>query len=181
MSKLTKAAANKTAQIMANNAMDVKIQEIRDLRSEIIEKGVIKMIPPVILEFFKNNPELECYISTESSFRFKCEELHECYDYVSVSESYPSNKSSSRYVNLSNEDYEKCMSLTNEIDTINNKKYKLTSKIEATLLAIGTLKRIEKEFPEAYSVIPSNFITPRIVETIALPIEDLKAELLKYK
>jgi hypothetical protein len=51
---------------------------------------------------------------------------------------------------------------------------------EATILSLGTYKRVEKEFPEAYAVIPQRYTNPEPVQTIALPIDDLKAELLKY-
>jgi hypothetical protein len=180
MAKVLKSAAYETAKLMANNAINPKIKTLKDEQKTIITAAAIRATPLHVLNLFDNNEELKPYFKTGSSFRYRCDGLNEDYDYYYPLRDIPRTNTSSEYLDVNRMEYDRLIELKREVTLLNSQKSKLQDKIEATILSLGTYKRVEKEFPEAYAVIPQRYTNPEPVQTIALPIDDLKAELLKY-
>lgn len=181
MSKLTKSACYETAKLMAENAIHPKIEALELKQQEIITNAAIKATPVEVINLYDNNDSLKPYFNTESSFRYQFEDLHEDWEYYSVLRDIPRPRNASRYIDLSREDYNLMIDNRRQIKRLKSQCDELQKKIEATLMSLGTYKRIEQKFPEAYAIIPTKYTNPKPVQTIALPIDDLKAELLKYK
>jgi len=181
MAKLTKTAAYETAKIMAGNAIDSKIEKLKDERTEIITEYARKATKPEVLALYDGNIDIQPYFKTKSYFKYACDELHEDYNSYNTSREFPRSNLNSEYIQVSRADYDRLDQIGSSISSLYEKRDQLRNKIEATLLALGTFKRIETEFPEAFQHIPKKFTEPVSVQTPALPIEDLKAELLQYQ
>jgi hypothetical protein len=46
---------------------------------------------------------------------------------------------------------------------------------------MGTVKRLERDFPEAFEAMPEQFKTERVNTAIAIPVDDIMKELKFYK
>lgn len=181
MAKLTKTAAYETAKAMANAALSPKIKALVDEQKKIMTDAAIRAVPAQVRVLYHDNPELQPYFKTQNNFRFKCGELHEDYSYYYTTCEVPKSKNATEYVELTREEYDTMIELSKEISSLSNKRSEIRRKIEATLLSLGTLKRIQKDFPEAFAAIPVKYTERSTETTIALPIDELKEELLKYQ
>lgn len=181
MAKLTKSAAYETAKAMANAALNPKIELLQQKRRDLLVPYALKSIPDFVLKLYTDNSELQPYFNTRKSFQYCCEELHEDYSSYDLDVYIPKHDTSSNYLHVSKSDYEELISIKNEISLLMSKKHQLFAKIEATLLSLGTFKRIQKDFPEAFAAIPVKYTEQSTETTIALPLDELKEELLKYK
>jgi hypothetical protein len=181
MARITKTAANETATFMAENAINPSIQVLRDERKEIITAYAEKAVKPEVLALYDGNVDLQPYFYTRSCFRYACDEMHEDWDWHNTDREFPRTNTGTEYLQVSRPDYDRLIEIKSQISLLNGKKNQLQKKIEATLLSLATYKRIEAEFEEAYKNIPKKYLEPAPVKTLALPIDELKAELLQYK
>jgi hypothetical protein len=73
------------------------------------------------------------------------------------------------------------MAIGKEMEKLRNKKHKLKHEIEAAILSIGTDKKLEADFPEAYAVycqqIPSSKPIVPTAPNLAVPVADILTEL----
>jgi len=176
MSRVTKDAAKRTAKIMAENAMNEKISSVQTEIKSIIQPYADKLIPSEIATLY-SNVKFKHYFRVDNGFIVSCGELR-CYDRIYLKNSIPGDWSE---IEVSKVDFDKYNTLNLELKDLVDEKDFLRRKIEATLLSLKTYKGIQKEFPEAYICIPEGYIDSETITTVALPIEDLKFQLLKYK
>lgn len=179
MAKVTKNAALQVAETMANEALNHKIEELNNLVSKTLTDYAVKQTPKEIMDLY-NNPKTSMYFDSRVRARFCCDGLNENWNFYDLLISVPKIRDGNTHISVSKDDYEFLMEKTKEIKTLESKKISLVRKIENTLLNLGTLKRVQEEFPQAYQLL-EQLIGEKKTTTISLPINDLINELNSYK
>lgn len=179
MAKVTKNAALKVAETMANNALNPKIKELNHLVSKMLTEYAVKQTPKEIMDLYKN-PKTSNYFEPKHKTRFCYDGLNENWSTYDLLTSVPKIMNSQGFVSVSKNDYEFLIEKTKEIKTLESKKYNLIRKIEETLLNLGTLKRVQEEFSDAYELL-EQLIGEKKTAVVSLPITDLINELKSYK
>ena len=141
MSKITRKIAEVISKEMSNSAYDSKIASLESRLLDMVSDEVIKSIPIEVLEISKKYPK---YFITRSEVHLsdgvnrlnyiKCRRL-------------PSEQA---VITVSPEVFAKIKELHDEVKALYKVKMDLINKIESTLLKLGTSKRVQSEFPEAY-------------------------------
>ena len=141
MSKITRKTAEIISKEMSNSAYDSKIAPLESRLLDMVSDEVIKSIPIEVLEISKKYPK---YFITRSEVNLsdgvnrlnyvKCRRL-------------PSEQS---VITVSPEAFAQIKALNDELKVLYKVKIDLINKIESTLLKLGTYKRVQSEFPEAY-------------------------------
>ena len=141
MSKITRKIAEIISKEMANSAYDSKIAPLESKLLDMVSDEVIANTPIEVLEISKKYPK---YFITRSEVNLsdgvnrlnyvKCRRL-------------PSEQS---VITVSPEVFAQIKALHDELKALYKVKMDLINKIESTLLRLGTYKRVQSEFPEAY-------------------------------
>ena len=141
MSKITRKIAEIISKEMSNSVYDSKITSLESRLLDMVSDEVIKSIPIEVLEISKKYPK---YFITRSEFSLSdgVNKLH----YVK-SRRLPSEQAA---IAVSPEVFTQIKGLHDELKALHKVKIDLISKIESTLLKLGTDKRVQSEFPEAY-------------------------------
>ena len=141
MAKITRKIAEIISKEMANSAYDSKINSLESKLLVMVSDEVIANTPKEVLEISKKYP---MYFITRSEFSLSdgVNKLH----YVK-SRRLPSEQS---FITVSPADFIRIKELHDELKALHKVKIDLINKIESTLLKLGTYKRVQSEFPEAY-------------------------------
>ena len=141
MSKITRKIAEVISKEMSNSAYDSKIAPLESRLLDMVSDEVVKSIPIEVLEISKKYPK---YFITRSEVNLsdgvnrlnyiKCRRL-------------PSEQT---VITVSPEVFAQIKALHDELKALYKVKMDLINKIESTLLKLGTYKRVQSEFPEAY-------------------------------
>ena len=141
MSKITRKIAEVISKEMANSAYDSKIAPLESKLLDMVSDEVIANTPIEVLEISKKYPK---YFITRSEVNLsdgvnrlnyvKCRRL-------------PSEQT---FITVSPKVFAQIKGLHEELKALHKAKVDLINKIESTLLSLGTSKRVQSEFPEAY-------------------------------
>ena len=141
MAKITRKIAEIISKEMANSAYDSKIAPLESKLLDMVSDEVIANTPIEVLEISKKYPK---YFITRSEVNLsdgvnrlsyiKCRRL-------------PSEQS---VITVSPKVFVQIKTLHEELKALYKVKIDLINKIESTLLRLGTSKRVQSEFPEAY-------------------------------
>lgn len=141
MSKITRKIAEIISKEMANSAYDSKIAPLESRLLDMVSDEVVKSIPIEVLEISKKYPK---YFITRSEVNLsdglnrlnyiKCRRL-------------PSEQA---VITVPSKVFAQIKELHEELKALHKVKVDLINKIESTLLKLGTHKRVQSEFPEAY-------------------------------
>ncbi|MGD1319555.1 Nmad5 family putative nucleotide modification protein [Chryseobacterium sp. 2R14A] len=169
---ITKERAHITAKKLVDN-LEVKIREKKQKLSEIVSEIYLKDVPTEIINLFKTNKK---YFLTASTIRCEGNGLNKGFDLTSA---VPSKNGSWSVCILPNAiESKKILKISNEFEDLKEKRDALKKQIENTLLSLKTYNRIQKDFPEAYDLLPDKDAT---VNTLAVPIEDIRTQLEALK
>ena len=141
MAKITRKIAEIISKEMANSAYDSKIAPLESKLLDMVSDEVIANTPIEVLEISKKYPK---YFITRSEVNLsdgvnrlnyvKCRRL-------------PSEQA---VITVSPKVFAQIKGLYDELKALHKVKIDLINKIESTLLRLGTYKRVQSEFPEAY-------------------------------
>jgi len=177
MRKISQGVATKIAEDMVAKTIGKKIAEIKQSIRD--EKECIKdlSIPSDVLEFHKKYPNLCC-----------------CTSYIqlvhntlvlerSTVNRFPHQGGNQKTIEISREQYDYFFNQKQLLESLEEEKEKLQNQIYETLIHLSTPKRIQSDFPEAYElleIIIKEEENQKCV-VVALPINEIKNSLLKYK
>lgn len=154
MSRITKTIAESVA-IQLAEPKKVELRELRQKSLDLITEVIKKTIPKEVLDLFEKHPK---YFSTSSSTRFNCAGFgYEWYRFNSL----PENKD---YPSISVKDGEKILSITEKITKKEQEYRHLKEEIEIALIGLRTYNNVQKEFPEAFKLLPNIVTTALTVD-----------------
>lgn len=141
MAKITRKIAEVISIEMANSAYDSKINSLESKLLDMVSDEVIANTPIEVLEISKKYPK---YFITRSEVSLSdgINRLH----YVKCRK-LPSEQA---VITISPKVFAQIKGLYDELKALHKVKIDLINKIESTLLSLGTYKRVQSEFPEAY-------------------------------
>ena len=171
MGKISQTVANKAAVeicVPLQKEIDKKKLECGKVMREILEKEV----PAEIMKAWEKNKnwiQSVSYVNLQThGFSYEC---------VNLDKSIP-RESHSSYYSIGKEDSVVMHKLVNERDDL-QKKYKETVQtIENTLLTLGTHKRVEVEYPEAYPYVAETPTTNTALMLNLAPIRMMTCTLI---
>ncbi len=167
MAKITMTMANDIAKQMGSAVYGAKIKVAEHSLSSKVSEYVLAYIPADIIDLWKRYPS---YFTSRSVVYICSGSVRLSYDYFDC-QSHPvwdGNR-----LSVDNSQMEIINSLKANLDKIVSEKKAFETKVEATLLSLGTYKRIKEMFPEAYAYIPTEKKEENTT-AIALPIQELQ-------
>lgn len=141
MSKITRKIAEIISKEMSNSAYDSKIAPLESRLLDMVSDEVVKSIPIEVLEISKKYPK---YFITRSEVNLS-DGLNRL-NYVRCRR-LPSEQA---VITIPSKVFAQIKELHEELKALHKVKVDLINKIESTLLKLGTYKRVQSEFPEAY-------------------------------
>lgn len=167
--KISKSLAQKVAKDLCTKTIGVKLEEVKNGMSTLADKHILSRIPLEVLEFQKKFPT---YTKTSNYCR-----LAHGQDsiYLSCSKN-ASTTESTQQVELSKTDFDKLFKLEQKKEELKSKMRKAEQDTIATLLNLSTFKKIKEVFPEAFALIPEDYLSDSNT-TIALPMASLRETL----
>lgn len=172
MSKyISKQQSSNVAKTLTQKLTDqIKLKESEI--SAIVSEIYIKTLPKDIAEIYKY---FKRYFHTASQIRCEGNGLN---DSFKINESVPSQGGWQVCILPTASEAKKISKISNEIKKIETKRDNLKNSIENTLNSLRTYNRIQKEFPEAFEILPDKDPT---INTLAVPIDDIRAQLEAIK
>ncbi len=167
MAKITMTMANQIAKQMGKFVYGAKQKIAEHALSSKVSEYVFAHIPNEVLDIWKKHPsyfDLRTGVTLISGsvrvsfFRFDCQS-HPAWD--------------GNVLDLDNNQMEIINSLQEKLKKITSEKKDFETKVEATLLSLGTYKRIKESLPEAYAYIPMEK-QEGTTTAITLPIQELQ-------
>ena len=148
MSRITK----EIAKYVAGKLTDKHKKEIEKVHNELKEMAYdaySKKIPKDVLLAFEKN----------KSWMYKCESIRAVgngfnHEYLYLSKQLPSKDGSYVTVQFDEKTSDKLRKHKNLLNSLNKKQEDLFDEIETALIRLGTFKKVEAEFKEAYIHLP---------------------------
>lgn len=167
MSRITKQIATSVAnQLVLSRNQDLKKEQLK--LSEIVTSIYLSKIPDEVMEFFKLYP---VFFKTKGGIKLNGNGFN--YEFFPMTKNVPDNNDS--YCGLfSKEDCDKIKNQWLLIQKLQAENDKLHFDIETALVNYRTYSNIEKEFPEAFKLLPARQITALVVN-----IKDIRCKLDK--
>ena len=141
MAKITRKIAEIISKEMANSAYNSKINSLESKLLDMVSDEVIANTPIEVLEISKKYPK---YFVTRSEVNLS--DGVNRLNYVRCRR-LPSEQAA---ITVSPKVFVQIKELHEELKALHKVKLDLINKIESTLLSLGTYKRVQSEFPEAY-------------------------------
>ena len=175
MAKITKQLALQVAQTMSARTYGKQIQDLKAQTGRVVRNFLQSQLPDEVLQLFLNHPK---YLKTITYFYFPGYSHRFSYTAFFHFDPLPEpviiNSETKEY----NEVKEYVWTQTTLVEQLTEKKEVLKTRIEETLLQLGTIKRVQQEFPEAYIEIPEEYKTkPKEQLTPSIPLEQIRKEL----
>jgi len=167
MSRITKAIASDVAKQLVKNQRK-ELEDLKSKRSEFVTSLYEKIIPEDVLMVFKTN---RSYINFQSSIRIVGCGFNHYNNYILTKE-LPYN---GNYLEVDDTDGDIIKSLDAEIDDSRNKIKELSHSIEIALFNLRTYNNVEKEFPEAFKLLPKQSVNT----ALAINLKDIRCKLDK--
>jgi len=167
MAKITMTMANDIAKQMGSAVYGAKIKIAEHSLSIKVSEYVFAYIPVDIIHLWKRYPS---YFTSRSVVYLCSASVRMSYNYFDC-QCHPVWEGNTLSVN--NSQMEIINSLKTNLDKIISEKKAFETKVETTLLSLGTYKRIKEMFPEAYDYIPTEKKEENTT-AIALPIQELQ-------
>lgn len=168
---ISKNQSSAVANLLTKKLAD-QINEKKNNLSEIVSQIYLKTRPKEITDAF---PKYKNYF--QKSSRIRCEGNGLNIE-VSLTESVPSTGNWQVCILPSAKESEDILKIYNDVENLETKRNNLKNSIEGTLNSLRTYNRIQKEFPEAFELLPDK--EPSI-NTLAVPIEDIRTQLEALK
>jgi len=146
MSRITKDLAERTALKLTEKKL-LAINMVKEELSKLLFDYQYESLPEQIKDCFKAHPD---YFNKSSSFRPLGEGLN--FSYHNIISELPYSKNAN--VVLNKEQANRVSKLIAKKETMSQKYRQLNIEIESTLFALRTYKNVEREFPEAFVLLP---------------------------
>lgn len=161
--RITRTIADEAAKKMSSAQFDSKIKKLELKRMELGEKIAKEYIPLEVRKLAEKYPNFfelsqTIYVSTEGYYGI----------YILANNQYP-NFNCGRSIPISKSDFICIKKMNEERTYLIKEKEQLETRISDTLVAIKTLDKIKKEFPEAVK-----YIECEEKSLPALKIDDLR-------
>ena len=167
--KISKSLAQKVAKDLCAKTIGVKLEDVKKEMSVLADKHILFRTPVEVLEFQQKYP---AYTKTSSY----CRLMHgEDNIYLSCSRN-PSATESTQQVELSKTDFDKLLKFEQKKEELKSKMRKAERDTIATLLNLSTFKKIKEIFPEAFALIPEEYLSDSNT-VVALPMASLRETL----
>ena len=148
--KISKEKANQAAMSMVQDKRE-KANEINQEISKLIEKAVKRSVPKAVKTAFELHPN---FIRKSLSFSPRGLGIDRPGS-ITVSKEMPSTGRHGATVQLNIAEAEDFINLSKKRDDITEKTAKVEKNIYNAILALGTYKRVEENFPEAFPHLPT--------------------------
>jgi len=157
MSRITKTIAESVAKQLAE-PKNLELKELKEKSIELVTSVIKSTIPSEIMEMYAKYPD---FFNTHYNTRINCAGFgYEYYKFNTLPDDGDNPK-------ISTQDGNKILSLAHKIE-VKEKEYKqLRLEIETALIGLRTYSNVQKEFPEAFKLLPT-------ITTTALTV-DLKS------
>lgn len=160
MSRITKEIATATAIAL----LKPKHNRLKDLRQQLSDKvteAYLETVPHAVVEQFKKYPE---YFRKASSVRFNCPGFN--YEYYTTNAQVPDTNSMAK---IGTQQGNKILALSAKLKDAESDYKSIKNEIEVALYAFRTYANVEKEFPEAFVLLPS-----KVSQAIMVNIDSIR-------
>lgn len=172
--RITKNQASHVAKLMVDATINKKVKEIKIKISELITPVAENNVPAEIMEaflkypnYFRSTDHVNCIFNGGGA------------EYCGLTKLVPNTDSWNPYIETPKDIYTKIVKLSNEKSKLIDKARNIEKNIYETLVSLNTFKKIKEQFPDAFSYIPSEWMSESF-SVLAVPIEDITSELQKY-
>lgn len=148
--QITKEVANKVANLLVKKKKEELTRLESELNSFCIEQVIAKTPTEVMLMW--ENPKTKPYINSSNNFYLLGEGVLRNY-HKSLGISLP-RQNSTGCISLDSEDAATLVKKLKQIENLEQEIKEIVLKFETTIYNLRSYTRIEKEFPEAYLLIP---------------------------
>jgi hypothetical protein len=162
MSRITKEIAHATAVSLLSDKKE-NIKKLKEQLREMVTSAVKKTIPHEVMEMYKKHPD---YFNTHTNTRFNCAGF--AYEYYNFNE-LPDNGDNPT---IGTQEGNKILALSNKVADAESKYNSLRNEIEIALFAFRTYANVEKEFPEAFALLPE-----KMSQTVMINISSLRSQI----
>lgn len=135
----------------------------------LIENHILANTPVKILEIF-NDSSLKRYLKTDQSISISGPGIKHAYE--TLTNTVPTKGSG---IELPKELASKVEKLIQKSDKMWNEIKELRNEINASLLALGTFKRVQEQFPEAAQFLPKTSVSTSLVVNVSKLREKINA------
>lgn len=162
MSRITKEIAHATAVSLLSKKKE-KINELKEKLKALVTETVKKTIPHEVMVMFGKYPD---YFDTHYNSRLQGAGFgYESYYFDAL----PYNKETPP---VGSQDGNKILSLSNKVSDAEKEYKRLLTEIETALFAFRTYSNVEKEFPEAFALLPE-----KMSQAVMINISSLRSQL----
>lgn len=154
MSRITKLIAEEVSEKLVQKKqteLNNHNQQIKDY----VTKVILNHTPKDVLLLSKTEPK---YFRMTKQFRFNCNDFK--WEYFSTNHSIPSND---EHYNITETESKQIFKLIQKRDKLRKELRNLKDEIYQALINLKTFKRVQEEFPEASSFLPSKTNTSLVV------------------
>jgi len=173
--KISKQKSLEIATAMAEQSIGKRIAEVRTDMREKITTAVLAKIPAELIELSSG--------TYSGYFNFACNAAvcHDGVDQIDcdLKKPIPSKGSWRIVAEVSKKEHSAIASLSRQLQDLKKEQRELIASIEGTLNSLSTYKKIAHSFPEAFEIIPKEWMDNSVV-ALAIPIESIRENLLKY-
>lgn len=165
MNRITK----DVAEVVTKELLKDKRNEVNELKKQLhktCRDYYLEQLPKDVINLFS---KFRDYFRTTTSIRINGPGLPVGYKYYQLGESLPQSFDN---ISVNEKQAEVIIRLESKIADKEKALSKLTADIESALYNLRTYKNVEKEFPEAFKLLPEKPIT-----TLAVNISDLRSQL----
>lgn len=172
---MSKYISKQQSSVVAKSLTQKLADQINQKQTEIsviVSEIYLKSLPKEIINLY---PTHKKYFQKSSKIRCEGNGLN---NEFTLKESVPSDSRWQVCILPSATEAEQILKISTEIEKLETKRNDLKNSIENTLNSLRTYNRIQKEFPEAFELLPDK--EPSI-NTLAIPIEDIRTQLEALK
>lgn len=166
--RVTRTIALQIAKRMVNDTISKKYLEKRTYFYDLLYNLAMAQLPDEVLLLNKTNPR----------FLRKCSQIRICKGTAVILSIWDSKEfpysDGTLSIEPSEETCEEIMKLYNELKKLNNEESTVLCQLEECIYSMKTYKTIEKEFPEAFKLLPKE---EEAVTAVSFPVKELLKKL----
>lgn len=168
--RITKAIAEAVAKQLVQSKQ-AEIKQIQDNEADFISGFYEASLSQLVKDGFKKH---KGFFHTSSSIRLSGSGLTQGYRYYALNKNYPVCNSCPVFP-VSDEQANTIIEFETQIEEKTKSMRELFNNIEAALINLRTYNNIEKEFPEAFALLPKQAVNT----ALAINIKDIRCKLDK--
>tara|TARA_R110000772_G_C13170340_1_gene426984 strand:- start:50 stop:562 length:513 start_codon:yes stop_codon:yes gene_type:complete len=162
MSRITKQIAEDVTKALLSKRRE-ELKKVKDEYKGIIEHHILSLLPKKVLEVF-SDPTTKNFLNTSCNFYISGQGISRTYESISQYLPYVGGNASVELPKGASTKVEKLMDKAKKME---DNIYSLKNEINASLLALGTFKRVQEQFPEAAEFLPKTSMPTSLVVNIS--------------